>query len=338
MAFVDSVIRQAREKNRAVVYPEGADARIVQACARVLAEGIAARAVLIGEPESVRKAAESAGVWSELSRAQQSGSLEIVHPATDARTPEYAKTLYELRKEKGMSEAEANTAIQNPLAFGAMITRTREVHAMVAGAANTTADVLRAALTIVRPAAGIKTVSSFFVMEFDTKSGGPERRVIFADCAIIPRPSAEELAFIAYSSAKSCQTVLGETPSVALLSFSTKGSAKHEEAERVAQAAKIVRERYPDIRADGELQFDAAIDPAVGSFKAPGSPVAGTANVFVFPDLAAGNIGYKIAQRIGGAKAYGPFIQGLAYPVSDLSRGCNADDVVATTAVMLCSE
>ncbi len=335
MNFAQLIIKQAQEKKRSVVLPEAEDARILEAALRLIKEGIASHVFMIGEKEKLMQGAAQASLKDEFEAAEKTETIRILNPRSDARSAGYAETLYEMRKHKGMSEADAKAALQTPLNFAAMLVKNREAHAMVAGATHTTADVLRAALTIIRPAEGVKVVSSFFVMESDNHALGHNGCMIFSDCAIIPRPSAEELSHIAYSSARSCQAMLKATPHVAMLSFSSKGSAEHEEVARVREATTLVKTRAPSLLIDGELQFDAAIDKGVAAQKAPQSPVAGTANVFVFPDLASGNIGYKIAQRIGGARAYGPFIQGLSAPTSDLSRGCSVEDIVITSAAML---
>lgn len=338
MNFAQSIVKQAQEKKRSVVFPEGDDVRILASALRLTTEGIASHVIIVGEPEKISHSADIASAKDTCEAVKNDTRISIVNPVCDVRTSEFAQKLYTMRKHKGMSEDEARAAVQNPLNFAAMLVHTREVHAMVAGATNTTADVLRSVLTIIRSAEGVKVVSSFFVIETDNRALGVNGCMIFSDCAIIPRPSAEELSHIAYSSARSCQTILKAIPRVAMLSFSTKGSAKHEEVTRVREATELLISRDPSLLVDGELQFDAALDKDVAANKAPQSQVAGAANVFIFPDLASGNIGYKIAQRIGGARAYGPFIQGLRAPASDLSRGCSVEDIVITSAAMLCQD
>ncbi len=335
MNFAQSIIKQAQEKKRSVVFSEGDDARILASALRLTTEDIASHVVIVGDNQKISQCADSANIKDSFEAAKNKNRIQVVDPANDARISEYAQKLYEIRKHKGMNEASAQTAMQNPLNFASMLVKTREVHAMVAGATQTTADVLRSAITIIQPAKDVKVVSSFFVIETNNDNLGANGYMIFSDCAIIPRPSAEELSDIAYSSACSCQTILKVVPRVAMLSFSTKGSANHEEVTRVRKATQLLVSRDPLLLVDGELQFDAAIDKNIGAKKAPNSPVAGTANVYIFPDLASGNIGYKIAQRIGTARAYGPFIQGLRAPASDLSRGCSIEDIVITSATML---
>jgi len=302
--------RRAASLNRTVVLPEAQDERVVEAALRLHREGIC-RVLLVGNPRT----APPAGIG-------------VVDPAAHPDRAAFEELYYELRRHKGVTREEARARLQDPLFFAAALVRRGDADLSVAGAAAPTARVLRAGLHLVGTAPGSQVVSSFFLMVLT--DGRP---LAFGDCAVVPEPDPEQLARIALDTAASYAKLTGAEPRVAMLSFSTKGSARHDRVERVAAATALAREMEPSLAIDGELQFDAAFLPRVGERKAPGSPVAGRANVYIFPGLEAGNIGYKIAQRLGGARAVGPVIQGFARPFLDLSRGCSAEDIVETAAI-----
>lgn len=325
MTAIEKIKAKAKANVQHIVLPEGTEPRTVQASAKILAEGIAT-VTLLGNPEEVRKVAAETN--TDLT------GVNIIDPATSEKSAAYAEFLYELRKAKGMTLEQANELVtKNSLYYGAVMLKSGDVDGMVAGAINSTGNVLRPALQIIKTAPGIKVVSSCFIMELPDKKWGDNGVMVFGDCAVIPNPTAEELAAIAIASADSGKRLVDIDPRVAMLSFSTKGSAKHENVTKVQEATTMVKELSPDLQLDGELQADAALVESVGQLKSPGSKVAGHANVLVFPDLGAGNIGYKLVQRLAGATAIGPIIQGLAKPVSDLSRGCSVDDIVSVVAI-----
>lgn len=320
MSIIASIRERARHKKCRIVLPEGEEDRTLLAAKIIINEQIA-KPILLGDADKIRNRARELQV-------DLPSSVSIIDPKRSEKTADYASELFNLRKAKGMTYEQAKQHMHSVLYYGAMMVRRSECEGFVGGAVSTTADVLRAAIHCVGTASGINTVSSIFLMVF------PDGRAItYGDCAVMPYPDAAQLADIAIASAESHKQLTGEEPMVAMLSFSTKGSAKHEAVDKVVQALSIVREKRPDIKIDGELQFDAAFIESIGQRKAPGSAVAGKANVFIFPNLDAGNICYKVTERIGNAQAIGPVIQGLAKPINDLSRGCTPEDIANVTAI-----
>ena len=327
MAIIDRIKDKARADVKRIVLPEGDEPRTVQAAAKIKEEGLATL-ILLGDPAKVNAVAAEKG-------ADISG-IEIIDPAASPKAAEYAAQLYEIRKAKGMTEEEAAKKVADPMYYGIMMVKLGDADGLVSGAIHSTGDMLRPALQVIKSKPGMKTVSSCFLMECPDKSFGDNGVMIFSDCGVNIDPDAEQLANIALGAADSARSLAGMEPRVAMLSFSTKGSAKHDNVTKVQEATRIAKEMAPDLMLDGELQLDAALVEKVGQLKAPGSKVAGHANTLVFPDLDAGNIGYKLVQRLAHAEAYGPILQGIAKPCNDLSRGCSAEDIVATVAITAC--
>lgn len=322
MGFIDTIIAKARTGGKTIVLPESLDRRVLEATAKILSGGIA-KVVLIGDAGEIGTAAKGLDITG----------ARIVNPLTEGKLDEYTAAYYEMRKAKGMTPEKAAQTMVDPLFYGVMMVKMGEVDGMVSGAVNSTANTLRPALQILRTAPGTKLVSAFFMMVVPDCAYGLNGTFLFADSGLVENPDADELSEIALSSARSFRQLTGAEPSVAMLSYSTYGSAKSVLTEKVIEATKLAKSKAPDLKVDGELQVDAAIDAGVGRSKAAGSPVAGTANVLVFPDLNSGNISYKLVQRLAKAEAYGPITQGIARPVNDLSRGCVADDIVGVVAI-----
>lgn len=326
MGFIDVIKEKARADKKTIVLPESEDRRVLEATATILKEGLA-NVVLIGNEEQIKKDAADLDIAGAI----------IVDPATSDKTQAYIDKLVELRQKKGMTQEQAREIMLNQRTYyGVMMVKMGDADGMVSGACHSTADTLRPSLQILKTKPGTKLVSAFFLMEVPNCEYGENGTFVFGDCGLNQNPTSEELAAIAVSSAESFKMLVGKEPKVAMLSHSSMGSAKHADVDKVVEAVKIAKETAPELMLDGELQLDAAIVPSVGASKAPNSQVAGQANVLIFPDLDAGNIGYKLVQRLAKAEAYGPMTQGIAAPVNDLSRGCSAEDiegVIAITAV-----
>ncbi len=325
MSYIDAMKEKARADRKTIVLPESNDKRTLIAASHILEEKIA-DIIMIGDEEKIM---DGAG-WLEI----ELDGIQIVNPEKCDKLDEYVNLLYETRKSKGMTPEKAREILLSDcLTFGVIMVKANDADGMVAGACHATADTLRPSLQILKTAPGVKLVSGFFIMDVPDCAYGEGGTFIFADCGLNQDPTAEELAAIADSSAKSFQNLVGGKPIIAMLSHSTKGSAKHALVDKVVEATKIAHEQYPNLTLDGELQLDAAVDAKVAKTKAAGSEVAGRANVLIFPNLDCGNIGYKLVQRLGKAEAYGPMLQGIAKPVNDLSRGCSWEDIVGVVAL-----
>ncbi|MDR2614319.1 MAG: phosphate acetyltransferase [Candidatus Accumulibacter sp.] len=326
MDFACTMKEKARELQKRIVLPEGGEERTIAAAVELVRERYAKEVTLLATRDEVERNARGADL----------SGITLIDPETSEWLPEFAGEYYRIRKHKGMTQEQAARDIRHFMRFGAMMLRLGKADALVSGARSPTADVLRAGLTIIGTASGIKTASSCFIMDLHDEKWGAGGLMAFADCAVIPVPNAEQLSDIAVASAATFKSLAGVEPVVAMLSFSTKGSGgDHENVLRVQEAVRLAKQKAPDILLDGELQADAALIPSITERKAPGSPVTGKVNTIVFPDLGAGNISYKLVQRLAGADAFGPFLQGFAKPISDLSRGCSVEDIVITSCVTM---
>jgi len=324
MSFIEDIKQRAKQDIKTIILPEAEDKRVLEAASKVIKEGFA-KVILIGDKEQVENDIKENNI--DLT------GVEIIDIKTSTKKQEYAQKLFELRQAKGMTEEEASKLIEEPIYFGMMMLKNGEADGLVSGAAHSTSNTLRPALQILKTAPNTKLVSAFFVMCVPNCEYGEHGTFVYGDSGLVENPNSDELSEIAISSAKSFKNLVGAEPKVAMLSYSTYGSAKSELTEKVIEATKLVKEKNPDLIVDGELQVDAAIIPEVSKSKAPGSIVEGNANVLIFPDLNAGNIGYKLTQRLAKAEAYGPLCQGIARPVNDLSRGCSADDIAGVVAI-----
>ena len=324
MNFIEKIKEKASKDVKTIVLPEATDVRVLKA-AEIISKEKFAKVVLIGNEEEVSILLEENNI--------NLGDTEIINPEKSEKIEVYANTLYELRKAKGMTEEQAKELILNPVYFGMMMVKLEEADGLVSGAAHSTADTLRPALQIIKTKPGTKLVSAFVAIDVPNCEFGENGLFFFGDCGLNQNPNSEELAEIAISTAKSFESLVGENAKVAMLSYSTMGSAKAEEVTKVQEATKRAKENAPELMLDGEMQLDAAIVPEIAASKAPNSKVAGHANVLIFPELEAGNIGYKLVERLAKAEAYGPICQGIAKPVNDLSRGCKAEDIVGAVAI-----
>lgn len=325
MDLMQEIVARAKANKQRIVLPEGTEKRTLKAADRLIADGVA-DIILIGNPEEIATLAASNGLVN-LDKAT------IVDPKCHAKKAEYADLLFHLRQKKGMTPAKAEVVVEDPLCLACLMIKAGDADGEIAGAQNTTGDVLRPALQIIKTAPGMRCVSGTYLMFLKDKTFGHDGILVFSDCAVMPNPTAEELASIAVATANTAKNIVGADPHVAMLSFSTFGSAKHEMVDKVAQATHLAQEMAPEFKIDGEMQLDAALIESVAKLKAPNSMVAGKANVLVFPSLEVGNIAYKLVQRLAGAEAIGPILQGMAAPVNDLSRGCSVDDIYNMVAV-----
>lgn len=325
MDLMQDIIARAKANKQRIVLPEGTEERTLKAAERLLADGVA-EIILIGNPSEIAGKAVASGL-DNISKAT------IIDPKNHEKKEIYTQLLFELRQKKGMTMEKAAIMVEDPLFLACLMIKNGDADGEIAGAQNTTGDVLRPALQIIKTAPGISCVSGAFLMFLQDKTFGDEGVMVFADCAVMPNPTVPELAQIAVATAETTRSIVGREPRVAMLSFSTKGSASHEMVDKVVEATRIAREMEPELKIDGELQADAAIIGSVAAKKAPGSGIAGKANVLVFPSLEVGNIAYKLVQRLSGAEAVGPILQGMAAPVNDLSRGCSVDDIYKMVAI-----
>lgn len=324
MSFIEKIKEKAKSNIKTIVLPEGEEIRTLKA-AEIINKEKFAKVVLIGNQEKIKEILTRENI--------NIGDIQVIEPEKSEKKEEYANALYELRKAKGMTLEDAEKLVLDPVYFGMMMVKLEEADGLVSGAVHSTADTLRPALQIIKTAPGTKIVSTFVAIDVPNCEFGENGLFFFSDCGLNQNPNSEELAQIAISTAKSFETLVEAKPKVAMLSYSTMGSAKAEEVTKVQEATKMAKEEAPELMLDGEMQLDAAIVPAIGQSKAPGSKVAGNANVLIFPELEAGNIGYKLVERLAKAEAYGPVCQGIAKPVNDLSRGCKAEDIVGVVAI-----
>lgn len=324
MGFMDKIKQRAKESLKTIVLPEGSEPRTVKAAEIIHREGLA-NLILLGNPDKIKETAKNEGACLD--------GIRMIDPKTSDKHEEYAEKFYELRKKKGVTLEQAREIVKDEIYFGTMMVKMKDADGMVSGAIHSTGDLLRPAMQVIKTAPGISIVSSVFVIEVPNCQYGDNGLFVFGDCAVNPCPTAEELAAIAIASSKTAKVLCDIEPRVAMLSFSTKGSAKHDLVTKVVEATRIAKEQAPELAIDGELQLDAALVPKVAELKAKGSNVAGKANVLIFPDLQAGNIGYKLVQRLANAEAVGPICQGFAAPVNDLSRGCSVEDIVNVVSI-----
>jgi phosphate acetyltransferase len=325
MQLLASIKERARKENKTIVLPEGTEERTLRAADEIIKQGIA-QIILLGDPATIKTSASSLHL-DAINKAT------IIDPANNSKKSYYAQMLYDIRKNKGLTMEEASTLVEDPLYLATLLIKNGEADGEVAGAMNATGNVLRPAFQIVKTLPGIKVVSGAFIMIFKDKQWGEDGVLVFADCAVHPDPDAAELAQIAVMTGRTTRAITGMEPRIAMLSFSTKGSASHPMCDKVIEATRLAKEIEPNMMIDGELQADAALVESIGKSKAPGSPIAGNANVLVFPSLEVGNIAYKLVQRLAGAEAIGPVLQGMAAPINDLSRGCSVDDIVNLVAI-----